>query len=72
MKYRELFNMYLNLSARERIKFDTAYSSFQNQENLERQRLKSQVVQDLNQIVDENGKTYFSAEWIKTNVLKVK
>mgnify|MGYP000296638473 CR=1 FL=1 len=60
-----LFENYKNLSLKERIKFDIQYNKFINEENIKSSSKRNELIDDLKNIIDENGQNYFSSEFIE-------
>lgn len=65
----ELFQMYMNLNMKERIKFDIEYKKYHNQNKKKLEKKKIKLLDDLN-IINEENKEYFSFEWILKNYFK--
>jgi hypothetical protein len=60
-----LFENYKILSLKERIKFDIQYNKFINEENIKSSSKRNELIDDLKNIIDENGQNYFSSEFIE-------
>jgi len=54
----ELFELYKNLSVKEKIKFDIRYNILKKEEELKRLSIKENFVDDLSKIVQENGESF--------------
>jgi hypothetical protein len=72
MKMEELFEMYKNLDMKERIKFDREYNKFKEEEKLEQLTKRKELVEELNNVINEEGQPYFSSEWVEKNILNSK
>jgi hypothetical protein len=72
MKMEELFEMYKNLDMKERIKFDRMYNKFNEEEKLKQMSQRRELVEDLNKVINEEGQSYFSSEWVEKNILNSK
>ena len=72
MKMEELFEMYKNLDMKERIKFDREYNKFKEEEKLEQLTKRKELVEELNNVINEEGQPYFSSEWVKEIILNSK
>ena len=72
MKMEELFEMYKNLDMKERIKFDIKYNKFKEEEKLEQLTKRKELVEELNNVINEEGQPYFSSDWVKENILNSK
>lgn len=72
MKMKELFEMYKNLDMKERIKFDSEYNKFKEEEKLEQLTKRKEFVEELNNVINEEGQPYLSSDWIKSNILDSK
>jgi hypothetical protein len=72
MKMEELFEMYKNLDMKERIKFDREYNKFKEEEKLKRLTKRKELVEELNNVINEEGQPYFSSDWVKENILNSK
>lgn len=69
MKMEELLEMYKNLDIKERIKFDKEYKKFSEEEKLKQLTKRKDVAEELNMVLNEEGKPYFSSEWVDKNIL---
>ena len=72
MKMEELFEMYKNLDMKERIKFDKEYNKFKEEEKLKQLTKRKELVEELNNVINEEGQPYFSSDWVKENILNSK
>ena len=72
MKMEELFEMYKNLDMGERIKFDREYNKFKEEEKLEQLTKRKELVEELNNVINDEGQPYFSSDWVKENILNSK
>ena len=72
MKKEELFEMYKNLDMKERIKFDREYKKFKEEEKLEQLTKRKEFVEELKNVINEEGQPYFSYEWVEKNILNSK
>ena len=72
MKMEELFEMYKNLDMKERIKFDMEYNKFKEEEKLEKLTKRKELIEELNNVINEEGQPYFSSDWVKDNILNSK
>lgn len=72
MKIEELFEMYKNLDMKERLKFDRKCIKFNEEEKLKQLSKRKKTIQDLNNVIDEQGNSYISTEWINQNILVLK
>ena len=72
MKMEELFEMYKNLDMKERIKFDREYNKFKEEEKLKQLTKRKELIEELNNVINEEGQPYFSSDWVKENILNSK
>lgn len=72
MKMEELLEMYKNLDMKERIKFDREYNKFKEEEKLEQLTKRKELVEELNNVINDEGQPYFSSDWVKKNILNSK
>jgi RNA polymerase-interacting CarD/CdnL/TRCF family regulator len=57
---------------KERIKFDRMYNKFNEEEKSKQMLQRSELVEDLNRVINEEGQPYFSSEWVEKNILNSK
>jgi hypothetical protein len=61
---KELIEIYKNLELREKIKFDREYINFNKEEKLKQLLKRKELLDDLNKVINEDGKPYFSSVFI--------
>jgi hypothetical protein len=69
MDANEILNEYLNLDIKEKIRFKVLMNDYDKLEKLEK---RIEIAKTLTNIVNENGESYLSSDWVKTNILKIK
>lgn len=72
MDITELFEEYRNLSAEDKLRFDTKLYYYQEEEVRRKAEVRLEVYKMLVDKMDENGQLLVSKDWAKKNILGIK